>query len=250
MGKTEVAKVLSGGLGFPLIRLQCYEGLDAASALYEWNYPKQLLAIRRFESLTPESAPDVFTEGIPHSPPRPLLNAIRSGTREKRVVLLIDELDRADEEFEAFLMEVLSDFTISIPELGTLAANARPVVILTSNRTREVHDALKRRCLYHWIDYPSLEKELSIVTAKVPGIGEKLSRQICGFMAEVRENGLPQKAGRGRNIGLWPGPCSCCPGIFWIRKPLMRPWAASSNTRRTCGGIKFKSAELLDKLRE
>ena len=247
VGKTEVAKVLSGGLGFPLIRLQCYEGLDSASALYEWNYPKQLLAIRRFESSAPEAVPDVFTEE--YLIPRPLLNAIRSGTREKRVVLLIDELDRADEEFEAFLMEVLSDFTISIPELGTLTANARPVVILTSNRTREVHDALKRRCLYHWIEYPSLEKELSIVTAKVPGIGGKLSRQICGFMAEVRKMDFLKKPGVAETLD-------------WARALLLlsRDFLDPDTVDETLGcifkyeedlrSIKNKSIELLDKLRD
>ncbi|MFH1090637.1 MAG: MoxR family ATPase [Pseudomonadota bacterium] len=184
VGKTEVAKVLAQGLDRRLIRLQCYEGLDASSALYEWNYPKQLLRLRRLESGQTGEAPDIFTEEFLIR--RPLLEAIRSEAEGDHVVLLIDELDRADDEFEAFLLEVLSDFTVSIPEIGTLKANSTPVVVLTSNRTREIHDALKRRCLYHWIDYPSVEKEFEIVRRKTPGVTERLAREICEFMARIR----------------------------------------------------------------
>ena len=193
VGKTEVAKVLARGLGRRLIRLQCYEGLDQAQALYEWNYPKQLLALKSQETCPADRPPDIFTEE--YLIRRPLLEAIRSEAEDEHVVLLIDELDRADEEFEAFLLEVLSDFTVSIPEIGTLAALSRPVVVLTSNRTREIHDALKRRCLYHWIDYPSPEKELAIVKAKTPGVPDRLADQICRFMAQVRRGEFLKKPG-------------------------------------------------------
>ena len=193
VGKTEVAKVLAAGLGRRLIRLQCYEGLDVAAALYEWNYPKQLLRIKSRETCPADGALDIFTEEFLIR--RPLLEAIQAEGENEHVVLLIDELDRSDEEFEAFLMEVLSDFTVSIPEIGTLSAKSRPVVVLTSNRTREIHDALKRRCLYHWIDYPSIEKEREIVRRKAPGVSEKLADDVCRFMAEVRRGGFLKKPG-------------------------------------------------------
>ncbi len=195
VGKTDVAKVMTAVLGRRLIRLQCYEGLDATAALYEWNYPKQLLSIKTGEL---NQAPCKGLENIFSEPfliRRPLLEAIQSEAEDQHVVLLIDEIDRSDEEFEAFLLEVLSDFQITIPEIGTISAKHRPLVIVTSNRTRDIHDALKRRCLYHWIDYPSFEKEYRIVTAKVPMIQKNLVQQICRFMQVVREKDFYKKPG-------------------------------------------------------
>jgi MoxR-like ATPase len=186
VGKTELAKVLAAGLGRRLIRLQCYEGLDANSALYEWNYPKQLLKIKMDEvcARSGEELTNIFSEEFLIR--RPLLEAIHSESLGSPVVLLIDELDRSDEEFEAFLLEILSDFQVTVPEIGTLKARETPLVILTSNRTRDVHDALKRRCLYHWIDYPAVEKELEIVATMLPEINRELALQICEFMQKVR----------------------------------------------------------------
>jgi MoxR-like ATPase len=185
VGKTEVAKVMARMLGTNLIRLQCYEGLDAAQALYEWNYPKQLLHIKLEESTvhtTSEKEATIFS--TPFLIRRPLLQAISAtGTPP---VLLIDEIDRADEEFEAFLLEVLSDFQVTIPEIGTIKATQPPYVILTSNRVRELSDALRRRCLYLWIDFPGFEKEVRIVTRKVPGVNERLAKEISRFMETVR----------------------------------------------------------------
>jgi MoxR-like ATPase len=194
VGKTEIAKVLSSALQTPLIRLQCYEGLDITHAVYEWNYPRQLLEIqaRQGQQNTTSLTQDIFTEEFLLK--RPLLQAI-DRSRLSAPVLLIDELDRADEEFESFLLELLSDFQITIPEIGTLRANHRPVVIITSNRTREIHDALKRRCVYHWIDYPTREKELAIVRLKVPGISEQLSQQVVDFVQQVREHELYKSPG-------------------------------------------------------
>jgi len=195
VGKTEIAKVLAQVLDTRLIRLQCYEGLDASAALYEWNYPKQILWMKQAEIC--EVPRETVGQEI-FSPEflirRPLLEAIQNDSK-KPVVLLIDEIDRSDEEFEAFLLEVLSDFQITIPEIGTIRAKQRPYVILTSNRTRELHDALKRRCLYHWIDYPSLEKEKRIVLAKVPGVGETLVNQVCSFMQQVRKKEFYKRPG-------------------------------------------------------
>jgi MoxR-like ATPase len=195
VGKTEMAKILAQILNTRLIRLQCYEGLDASTALYEWNYAKQILWMKQAEicAAEPETAQkEIFAPEFLIR--RPLLEAIQNdGT--KPPVLLIDEIDRSDEEFEAFLLEVLSDFQITIPEIGTIQARHRPYVILTSNRTRELHDALKRRCLYHWIDYPSVEKEERIVLAKVPGIGERLLGQVCLFMNRIREGEYYKKPG-------------------------------------------------------
>jgi len=200
VGKTEVANVISKLVGNDLIRLQCYEGLDASTALYEWNYPKQLLQIRL------EEKGDLNRDEIEHiiySPKflikRPLLEALLQ-SKEKRAVLLIDELDRADEEFEAFLLEVLSDFQITIPEIGTIKADKIPVVIITSNRTRDVHDALKRRCLYHWIDFPSFEKEYRIIMTRLSGIEERFARQITGFMQEIRKMDLLKKPGVSESL--------------------------------------------------
>lgn len=184
VGKTDVAKVLAGILKTPLIRLQCYEGLDIHQAVYEWNYSRQMMHIRLLEARgeSPEEQ-QLFSEKFLIR--RPLLQAIQPQSDEP-VVLLIDEIDRSDEEFEAYLLEVLSDFQITIPEIGTMQARQRPYVIITSNRTREVHDALKRRCIYHWIDYPSFEKELQILQAKVPLAGDRLSRQVAAFVQELR----------------------------------------------------------------
>jgi MoxR-like ATPase len=195
VGKTEVALVLAELLAARLIRLQCYEGLDAGSALYEWNYPKQLLRIKMDEqcSQSPEEMGQViYTE--PYLIKRPLLEAIMS-SQENTPVLLIDELDRADEEFEAFLLEVLSDFQVSIPEIGTLKATHKPMVVITSNRTREIHDALKRRCLFHWIDYPDLDKELKIIQTRLPDIDEPLAHQVAIFMQNIRRQDLLKKPG-------------------------------------------------------
>jgi MoxR-like ATPase len=188
VGKTEVAKTLAAMLGRRLIRLQCYEGLDVSTTIYEWNYTRQMLQIRLLESIGAGDARQAMHEifGPEFLIKRPLLQAIEA-TDELPPILLIDELDRADEEFEAFLLELLSDWQISIPELGTLRAAQPPTVILTSNRTREVHDALKRRCLFYWIDYPSLDKERQIVAAKVPGASERLSREVVAFVQELRK---------------------------------------------------------------
>ena len=195
VGKTEIAKVLSKVLGAKLIRLQCYEGLDANTALYEWNYPKQMLRIKLEEvehgdKETVET--EIFTQD--YLIKRPLLEAIQTDGAGPPV-LLIDEIDRADMEFEAFLLEVLSDFQITIPEIGTVAAKHRPYVFLTSNRTREIHDALKRRCLYHWIEYPSFEKEYEIITTKFPEVEANMAKQICAFMQKVRQMNFYKRPG-------------------------------------------------------
>lgn len=191
VGKTEIAKVLAAMLERPLIRLQCYEGLDVNTAVYEWNYTEQMLQIRLLEAAGQVDADSaraqLFSEEFLLK--RPLLQAIDYGEGAPPV-LLIDELDRADEEFEAFLLEVLSDFQISIPEIGTIQAPNPPIVVITSNRTREIHDALKRRCLYQWIDYPSFAKEYGIVLAKVPGAPARLAEQVVHFVQELRREDL------------------------------------------------------------
>jgi MoxR-like ATPase len=195
VGKTEVAKVLSKILQSRLIRLQCYEGLDANTALYEWNYSKQMLKIKLEEGggrSRDELEHLIFSQEFLLK--RPLLDAIMSDG-SMPPVLLIDEVDRSDEEFEAFLLEVLSDFQITIPEIGTIKAERRPFVILTSNRTREIHDALKRRCLYLWLDYPTFEKEYEIVRAKIPGIQQTLAEQICKFMQKLRQVSFYKRPG-------------------------------------------------------
>lgn len=201
VGKTEVAKVLAALLAARLIRLQCYEGLDISTAVYEWNYQQQLLQIRLLEAagtVQPEAARrELFSPEFLLK--RPLLQALDQPTGAPPV-LLIDELDRADEEFEAFLLEVLSDFQITIPELGTIKAATPPVVIITSNRTREIHDALKRRCLYHWIDYPAFEKEYAIVLAKVPTAPTELARQVVTFVQELRREELYKLPGVAETI--------------------------------------------------
>lgn len=186
VGKTEIAKVLAALLDTRLIRLQCYEGIDINTAVYEWNYTRQMLHIRLMEAqagrreseLKEIFGPDFLIQ-------RPLLQAI-DAANEKAAVLLIDELDRSDEEFEAYLLELLSDFQITIPEIGTISAKEPPIVVITSNRTREIHDALRRRCLYYWIDFPTLEREYAIVMARMPGTPELLAKQVCAFVQELR----------------------------------------------------------------
>ena len=191
VGKTEVAKVLASGLGRDLIRLQCYEGLDVNNAVYEWNYARQLLEIRVQEAAGQVDrgtmSKELFTEDFLIK--RPLLQAIEA-SRDKPPVLLIDEIDRADEEFEGFLLELLSDFQITIPEIGTFRCDSPPIVVITSNRTREVHDALKRRCLYFWIDYPDFQKEQQIVVSKMPDAPRKLAGEITAFVQELRDGEL------------------------------------------------------------
>ena len=192
VGKTEIAKALASWLGLDLVRLQCYEGLDVHTSLYEWNYQRQLLRIR----LAGDSADPASIEETIYGPEfllaRPLLQAIRS---EEKVVLLIDEVDRSDEEFEAFLLEILSDFQVSIPEIGTVQATTRPVVVLTSNGTRELSDALRRRCLYLWIDYPSQEKELAVLRARLPEISQVLAEEVVRFVQRLRSEHLSKPPG-------------------------------------------------------
>ncbi len=217
VGKTEVAKVLAAALDTRLIRLQCYEGIDISTAVYEWNYTRQMLYIRLMESLEIPPSNAAFASssaqergkeasgtkrqdelkeifGPDFLMQRPLLQAI-DPANSKPPVLLIDELDRSDEEFEAYLLELLSDFQITIPEIGTIQAKEPPFVIITSNRTREIHDALRRRCLYYWIDFPTLEKEYSIVLARMPGVPERLARQVCSFVRELRSVDLYKAPG-------------------------------------------------------
>ncbi len=203
VGKTEVAKALSALTGGELLRLQCYEGLDASQALYEWDYPRQLLHLRAAEAAGTISADIAVIENELYSERflvrRPLLDAI-SDRHHIAPVLLIDELDRADDEFEAFLLEVLADNAVTIPELGTFRAAVPPVVIITSNRTRDVHDALKRRCLYHWVEHPDLEREIAIVQSRVPGANELLTRQVSRLVAELRSIGLFKPPGVAETI--------------------------------------------------
>ncbi len=194
VGKTEAAKAVAQAVGARLIRLQCYEGLDVAHAVYEWNYARQLLHIRAAQEGTVDEAELFGPEFLIR---RPLLEAVEA---TEPVVLLIDEIDRADEEFEAFLLEVLSDFQITVPELGTIEAKQRPLVILTSNRTRELHDALKRRCLFHWIGHPSLEREIEIVKLRVPDVPERLAAEAAAFVAGLRELDLQKPPGVAETI--------------------------------------------------
>ncbi len=200
-GKTEIAKAIAAGLGRRLIRLQCYEGLDAASAVYEWNFPEQMIAIRTAEAAGGADRDalksELFTEE--YLIERPLLQAMRPQPGGPPV-LLIDEIDRTDEPFEAFLLEALSDFQVTIPELGTIRAPEPPIVILTSNRTREVHDALKRRCLYHWVDYPGFEREIEILHARAPEAAETLSKEIVAFVQRLRTEDLFKKPGVAETI--------------------------------------------------
>jgi MoxR-like ATPase len=196
VGKTEVAKVLAELLDRELIRLQCYEGIDASQALYEWNYSRQLIAVRAMDPADAAShVEDLF--GPEFLVERPLLGAIRAGDR---AVLLVDELDRADDEFEAFLLEILSEFAVTIPEIGRVAAQTLPAVVVTSNRTRELHDALKRRCLYHWIDHPDLDREVAVVRARAPHVGEELARDVASAVAQLRELDLAKLPGVAETI--------------------------------------------------
>lgn len=201
VGKTEIAKVLAAVLGRRLLRLQCYEGLDVSAAVYEWNYPRQMVEIRIAEAAGDRDretlATDIFDERFLIE--RPILQALKPDL-DGPPVLLIDELDRSDEPFEAFLLEVLSDYQVTIPELGTIKADAPPVVIITSNRTREIHDALKRRCLYHWLDYPSAERELEILRVKAPGAPAALAREVVGFVQALRGKDLFKLPGIAETI--------------------------------------------------
>jgi len=201
VGKTEIAKVLAKALDRPLIRLQCYEGLDVSSAVYEWNYPAQMLEIRLAEATGEDDRSaierTIFSEK--HLIRRPVLQALE-GTDGRAPVFLIDELDRTDEAFEAFLLEILSEYQVTIPELGTIKAQEPPIVIITTNRTREIHDALKRRCLYHWVDYPNAEVELEIVRLKVPGCHEELSRQVVTYVQKLRQMDLFKSPGVAETI--------------------------------------------------
>ncbi len=202
VGKTEVAKVLAATLDCEFIRLQCYEGLDVASAVYEWDYSRQMIEIRLAEVQgiqdRTEIAKNIYSEEFLIA--RPLLQALKSGADGKVPVLLIDEIDRADEPFEAYLLELLSDFQLSIPEIGTIKAAQAPVVVITSNRTREIHDALKRRCFYHWVDYPDRTRELAILRAKAPQAGTRLAGQIVGFVQRLREEDLFKVPGVAETI--------------------------------------------------
>jgi len=201
VGKTELAKVVAERLGRNLLRLQCYEGLDVASAVYEWNYARQMIEIRLSEALGDRDreslAEDIFSERFLIT--RPLLSALEPSP-EGAPVLLIDELDRADEPFEAFLLEVLADYQITIPEIGTIQAAEPPIVLITSNRTREIHDALKRRCLYHWIDYPDAERELAILATRLPDADKELSRQVVNFVQALRKTDLFKLPGVAESI--------------------------------------------------
>ncbi|MFQ5954250.1 MAG: AAA family ATPase [Kiloniellales bacterium] len=201
VGKTEIAKVLADTLGRRLVRLQCYEGLDVAAAVYEWNYPRQMIAIRLAEAAR-ESRESIEEEIFSRRflIERPLLQALKPDPEGGPPVLLIDELDRADEPFEAYLLEVLSDFQVTIPEIGTIGAPVPPVVVITSNRTREIHDALKRRCFYHWLDYPGAARELQILAVKAPGASAELSRQVVGFVQELRKADLFKLPGIAETI--------------------------------------------------
>ena len=226
VGKTQLAKTLAETLDTRLIRLQCYEGLDVTTAVYEWNYARQMLEIRLLEArgeIERATAHDIF--GPAFLLKRPLLQALEA-TDGNAPVLLIDEIDRADEEFEAYLLEILSDFQVTIPEIGTVKATVPPRVILTSNRTREVHDALKRRCLYHWIDYPSAAKEIEIVLARVPATPERLAGQVVGFVGRLRSTDLTKVPGRGRDARLGgrpPGPRRPRAGTRPRRRDARRP---------------------------
>jgi len=233
VGKTEVAKALAAAHATELIRLQCYEGLDQSAALYEWNYQRQLLAIQAHRGGDADAIEDqIFSEK--YLLERPLLAAIR---RDKPPVLLIDEIDRADDEFEAFLLELLSDFQISIPEIGTIKADKPPAVIITSNRTREIHDALKRRCLYFWIDYPSVDREYEIITTRLPDVPVKLARQVSAFIGGVR----------GLELYKLPGIAET---LDWTRAlvALGQTELTEANVQSTLGAI-VKYQEDLERLR-
>ena len=233
VGKTEVAKALASAEGARLIRLQCHEGIDVSQALYDWDYGRQLFAVRAAEGRGPgvASAPTSELFSGEFLLRRPLLEALE---HEGPVVLLIDEIDRADDEFEAFLLELLSDFQVTIPELGTIAAAGRPLVVMTSNRTRELHDALKRRCLYHWIEYPSREREAEIVRARLPGVPEEIAARVCDAVARLRGEELYKLPGVGETIA-------------WARALLAI--GEESDLEETLG-VALKVREDLDRVRE
>jgi MoxR-like ATPase len=238
VGKTECAKALAEMLDARLIRLQCYEGIDVSHALYDWNYARQMLYIRTLEAAeaaTAGAVSDVF--GQDFIVRRPLLEAI-DNEDPRPPVLLIDEIDRADDEFEAFLLELLSDFQVTIPEIGTIRARQRPVVILTSNRTRELHDALRRRCLFHWIGYPSLEREIDIVLARVPGVPEQLAAEASAFVAGLRKAGLAKAPGVAETLDWVEALCS-------LEEAALEPRAVEA----TLGAV-LKSHEDLERVRE
>jgi MoxR-like ATPase len=226
VGKTEVAKAVAGATGARLIRLQCHEGIDLHHALYDWDYQRQLLAIRAAEGGVDTGR--LFSRE--YLLRRPLLEALE---HRGDVVLLIDEVDRADDEFEAFLLELLSDFQVSIPELGTITAAGRPLVVITSNRTRELHDALKRRCLYHWIDYPSPQREVEIVGARLPGVPDALAERVCRAVARLRAEDLYKVPGVGETIG-------------WAQALL----ALDGGDLETTLGVALKVREDIDRVRE
>jgi MoxR-like ATPase len=202
VGKTELAKTLAAVLDAPLIRLQCYEGLDAAQALYDWDFPRQLLHLRAAEAAGVTDVQRLESELYDRRflVSRPLLQALETSSHDRPSVLLVDEIDRADDEFEAFLLEVLSDFTISIPELGTIRAERPPVVVVTSNRTREVHDALKRRCLYHWLEHPAFDREVAIIRRRLPDAADRLVRQVAGAAGRLRELDLLKAPGVAESL--------------------------------------------------
>ena len=231
VGKTEVAKVMASAFGRKLIRLQCYEGIDTNQALYEWDYARQMLHIRALSEhqLAGDDAVDKLF-GPKFLLERPLLEAVRAGDR---AVLLIDEIDRADDEFEAFLLEFLSDYQVTIPELGTVTARGRPLVIVTSNRTRELHDALKRRCLYHWIEYPSADREMEIVRARLPEVPDAIAERVCAAVARLREQDLYKLPGVGETIN-------------WARALL----ALDSDDLTETLGVALKVREDIERVRE
>jgi MoxR-like ATPase len=202
VGKTALAQALADALAVPLIRLQCYEGLDAAQALYDWDFPRQLLHLRAAEAAGISDAEQLEQELYDRRflLARPLLQAVENSTAERPTVLLVDEVDRADDEFEAFLLEVLSDFTVSIPEIGTIRAAHPPVVVVTSNRTRDVHDALKRRCLYHWLDHPDFDREVAVIQRRIPSAGDGLVRDIAGTAQRLRGMDLVKPPGLAESI--------------------------------------------------
>jgi MoxR-like ATPase len=233
VGKTEVAKATAAATSARLIRLQCHEGMDLHQALYDWDYQRQLLAIRAAEASTAGEAGEAATGQLFSREfllRRPLLEALE---HEGPVVLLIDEVDRADDEFEAFLLEFLSDFQVTIPELGTVEARGRPLVMLTSNRTRELHDALKRRCLYHWIDYPSRDREQEIVRARLPGVPDEIATRVCGAVARLRAEDLYKLPGVGETLS-------------WARALLALDGASLEDTL----GVALKVREDIDRVRE
>lgn len=238
VGKTEVARVLAVALGRTLIRLQCYEGIDSSQALYEWDYSRQLLAARTPE-LHLERVRDLF--GPEFLVERPLLAAIRAGAG---AVLLIDELDRADDEFEAFLLEVLSDFAVTIPEVGTMVAEHPPVVVITSNRTRELHDALKRRCLYHWIDHPSLEREVEIVRLRAPDVPEGLTREVARIVARLRSMDLIKRPGVAETID-WANALNFLDGVTLDEEMMAATLGAVIKDHDDEGTVRAKLSEIL-----